>query len=348
MVIARNLALKAPAVFYGFIRSRLTYVGLLFFLGVAPATQASCLDLLRVDPGKFSEKIYTESLADQNFRPHMLGLLPEELLAVLGKSAPSLDLLALLKNEFSVESLRFGPRFRLASWPYRTLTLERPPDLHSENLAAYTLEFSRFLFESKRRSLRFVVNPVRYLASLERVTAGLETLVYPALEVLHPGTGVAERQRLGAFRLGLRSILLISPGKSQLWPLTGGNSEERLSLNRRRQSLHWGLSRTVAALYLSTLAMSLSELPDALKSFELLYKMRGDLIELGQEMSKGTTYDRRFERERLIAKYELRIQQLEAKITAGGDSIQPQALKDQIADLTSAILSMRAELESMN
>lgn len=331
-----------------FSKSRLGLTSLLFFfalnLSFSSFADASCIDLLRPKPAAISVEAFTQAQQHSYSNQDLSQLSPEQILAAISQAAPNVDLLNLLKQEFKVDSLRLGSSFGVASWPYHVLTLKKLRGSGEKALAKYTIEFARFLFEEKRRQLRFVLRPDTYLASLERLTEQLEEIVYPALAILHPETLAESRQRWGAVRMSLRSLFMISPSTKQIWPLEGGTVDQRKSLNFRRQSLHWGISRTLAAVYISILASTLSHLPDHFESFKLLYQIRGDIIELGTDLGKGVPYDRKLEREKLISKYEERIQSLEKQIEAdNGDSVK---LKNLIKELRQAIVSMRAEISN--
>jgi len=342
MVLVKTL-LKTNAL----IQSRLAWAGLLLFFincSIVNPAEASCMDLLRGKPAPLSVEIFERSLNQPFPVRQAADLTPEELLGALSSLGEGFNLLQLLQDEFQVESLTYGSRFRLAYWPYHILVLKKPKATTPQALATYALEVSRFLFEEKRRRLRYTVHPGRYLEKLEAVTTDLEKMVYPALAILHPEKLAETRQRFAAFRLTLRSVFMIAPSTKQLWPWLGGSDDEKKTRNRRMQSLHWGLSRTFAALYIAAIASSLSHLPDSIDSFKLLYQIRYDLIELGEEMAKGSAYDPRAEREKLIIRYEARIQKLEAKLLSSTEQSEHQKTHALIEDLRESIKAIRKDL----
>lgn len=236
------------------------------------------------------------------------------------------DLIELLR-ELKVTRVRWGSQFKVkGGWFRRSdriLVVKRPSAATPKNNSRYVIELAQALFAEKQRQLRFA-GPVKYTSEMQSLSQRLEAIVLTTDPGLTP-------PKFNYVTYGLRSLLGFGAGVKKQWPAT-----------KPRLAYHWTLTRAFAGLLIATMAMNVSELPQAIETFETVWEMR-DLM--GGVIEEVTNSELNFAQDRLdvIASYEARILALEGEIE-NADPADVEFIKERIATFKVMIETLRADL----
>ena len=207
-------------------------------------------------------------------------------------------------------------------------------------------------YVSEKQRNGYTVNPKVYVDELSRFSQVLESFVYPALGASAPGTVPEMQKGFRWFRYSLRALIGLTAAEKDLWPLSqeGGvdwmlEESAAASSVRPRSTVHFAISRTVFALYMSMMAMAVVQVPETYEALSTAFKLRGEFSQVVQEFQAGYEFDSLKVRASLIESYEGKIAQLENQLVAA-DSATADEMRLKIERYQKIIRSIEVELES--
>lgn len=286
-------------------------MSVLALLAFAGPAKADCGEFI-LGSSPLSEKIYREALT-QNALP-IAGVLPEEVLAILGRENPAVDLFSALVNDLKIERIRWGSSFRIKGGRFteRLLVMKRIDFSTPEKKKQYWLEFAQALFAEKQRQLKFA-GPQKYLNELTAFSEKLGVL-----------TGEVEPQKINWVTYGLRSIVGWLPQGKQ-FPST-----------KPRLGIHFALTRVFAAIWIATMAVNVVHVPKAIETIEMLGQYKDVAWSVVEEFTgPGVQIDPIGDREIILKQYEEKLAALETRIVEAdpGDVESLQQSIDMYKDL---------------
>lgn len=309
-----------------FVRESAVLALSLTLLTAAVPAQASCDEFL-FSNSQLNEQIYRDSFT-QTALP-MVGALPEEVLAIFGRAASDVDLFAILR-ELKITRVRWGSSFKVKGGLFRRgdriLVLKHHNFSTPERKSRYVIELAQALFAEKQRQLRFS-GPLKYTSEMDAFGQRLEAFVVAS----EPGL---TKPKFNYVTYGLRSLFGFIPGAKKQWPAT-----------KPRLAFHWTLTRAFAGILIATMAMNVSDLPQAVETFQTVWEMRDLMDGVVQDVSSS---EFNFVQDRLnvISSYEARILALEEEI-ASADPANVDFIKERIATFKIMIESLRADLAKL-
>jgi hypothetical protein len=325
-VLVSNLSLSGLASLLRLTSRGCAVLALPLMLAFGSTASADCSELL-FGSSTLSEKIYRDSLT-QTALP-AAGVLPEEVLALLGREAGAYEprLFEIFK-ELNITQVRWGSRFKVTGLPFRkarTLVLKRQDFSTPEKKAKYLTQFAHALFKEKQRQLRFA-DPVRYVNSMDDFSLRLEQFVGAGSPLARP--------KFNALTYTLRGVFGFLPGVHKQFPAT-----------KPRMALHYTLTRAFAALIIGTMAINVTEIPQAIETVQTLIQMQDVIGGVVQDMG-NMEYNAIQDRLDIISMYEGRILELEASLE-GADPEDVQFINERVATFKVLIESLRADLDKL-